>query len=51
MAGHSSPMVTKMIYVEVTKKIQRKVIDRLDYLFEDDPGDEDDGPDAVGAVR
>ncbi|MBO0891266.1 MAG: site-specific integrase [Acidothermales bacterium] len=46
--GHSSPVITKMIYVEVTKKIQRKAIDRLDYLFEDDPGDEDDGP-AVGA--
>lgn len=38
--GHSSPTITKMIYIEVTKKIQRDAVDRLDYLF-----DQDDKPD------
>lgn len=47
--GHSSPVITKLIYVEVTKKIQRDAVDRLNYLFDD--GDEDDGPPAAGAAR
>ncbi|MGH3489582.1 MAG: tyrosine-type recombinase/integrase [Actinopolymorphaceae bacterium] len=33
--GHSSPTITKMIYVEVTEKVQRAAVDRLDYLFGD----------------
>lgn len=41
--GHSSPVITKMIYIEVTKNIQRDAVDRLDYLFDD--GD-DQGPTA-----
>jgi integrase len=36
--GHSSPTATKMIYVEVTEKIQREATDRLGYLF--DEGDD-----------
>ncbi len=33
--GHSSPTITKMIYVEVTEIIQRGAADRLDHLFPD----------------
>jgi len=33
--GHSSPTITKTIYVEVTRKVQRGAVDRLGYLFED----------------
>lgn len=33
--GHSSPTVTKMIYVDVTEKIQRGAVDRLGYLFDE----------------
>jgi integrase len=36
--GHSSPTITKLIYVEVTERVQRGAVDRLDYLFEDDGG-------------
>lgn len=35
--GHSSPTVTKMIYIEVTKRVQRDAVDRLGYLFDDEP--------------
>ncbi len=34
--GHSSPTITKMIYVEVTETIQRGTADRLDHLFPDE---------------
>jgi integrase len=33
--GHSSPSVTKTIYVEATRKIQRDAVDRLDFLFDE----------------
>jgi integrase len=33
--GHSSPTVTKTIYVESTRKIQRDAIDRLGFLFDE----------------
>ncbi|MBB5871152.1 integrase [Allocatelliglobosispora scoriae] len=33
--GHSSPTITKTIYVEATRKIQRDAVDRLDFLFDD----------------
>jgi integrase len=33
--GHSSPSVTKTIYVEATRKIQREAVDRLDFLFDE----------------
>ena len=36
--GHSSPTVTKMIYVEATERIQRGAVERLGYLF--DEGDD-----------
>ncbi|MEQ7127085.1 hypothetical protein ABN034_21425 [Actinopolymorpha sp. B11F2] len=36
--GHSSPTITKLIYVEVTERVQRGAVDRLDYLFEDADG-------------
>jgi len=32
--GHSSPTITKLIYVEVTRKSQRATADKLGYLFE-----------------
>jgi integrase len=32
--GHSSPTVTKTIYVESTRKIQRDAVDRLGFLFD-----------------
>ena len=32
--GHSSPVVTKTIYVEVTRKVQRSAVDQLAYLFD-----------------
>ena len=32
--GHSSPTITKQIYVEVTRESQRATADKLDYLFE-----------------
>jgi integrase len=35
--GHSSPTVTKMIYVEVTDRIQRDAVNRLGYLFDEGP--------------
>ncbi len=34
--GHSSPVITKTIYIEVTGKVQRGAVDRLDHLFSDD---------------
>lgn len=33
--GHSSPAITKTIYVEVTRKVQRNAVDKLKYLFDD----------------
>jgi integrase len=33
--GHSSPTVTKTIYVEVTRKIQKDAVDRLGFLFDE----------------
>lgn len=33
--GHSSPTITKMIYVEVTREAQRSATDKLGYLFGD----------------
>jgi integrase len=33
--GHSSPSVTKTIYVEATRKIQRDAIERLGFLFDE----------------
>jgi integrase len=33
--GHSSPTVTKTIYVEATRKIQRDAVDRLGFLFDE----------------
>src|SRR5262249_52335768 len=32
--GHSSPPITKTIYVEPTIKVQRDAVDRLGFLFE-----------------
>jgi integrase len=32
--GHSSPTITKLIYVEVTRQSQRSTADKLGYLFE-----------------
>jgi integrase len=40
--GHSSPTITKMIYIEVSREVQRGAVDRLGHLFEDQ-GDEHDG--------
>ncbi|HEX6501057.1 MAG TPA: site-specific integrase [Micromonosporaceae bacterium] len=31
--GHSSPTITKTIYVEATRKVQRAAVDRLNHLF------------------
>jgi integrase len=39
--GHSSPTITKMIYIEVSREVQRGAVDRLNHLF----GDEDQGED------
>lgn len=36
--GHSSPTITKLIYIEVTERVQRAAVDRLDYLFEEPEG-------------
>lgn len=33
--GHSSPQVTKMIYIDVAAKVPRDAVERLGYLFED----------------
>ena len=33
--GHSSPTVTKTIYVEATRKVQCDAIDRLGFLFDE----------------
>jgi integrase len=32
--GHSSPTITKLIYVEVTRQAQRSTADKLGYLFD-----------------
>ena len=32
--GHSSPTITKLIYVEVTRQAQRSTTDKLGYLFD-----------------
>ncbi len=34
--GHSSPNVTKTIYIETTLKVQREAVDRLGFLFGDE---------------
>ncbi len=33
--GHSSPTITKTIYVEATRKVQRDAVDRLGFLFDE----------------
>ncbi|MHB8299855.1 MAG: tyrosine-type recombinase/integrase [Dermatophilaceae bacterium] len=33
--GHSSPQVTKMIYIDVADKIPRDAVERLGYLFDE----------------
>jgi hypothetical protein len=33
--GHSSPTVTKTIYVESTRRVQREAINRLGFLFDE----------------
>jgi hypothetical protein len=33
--GHSSPTVTKTIYVEATRKIQQDAVNRLGFLFDE----------------
>ncbi len=35
MLGHSSPTITKTIYVDPTAKIQRAAIDKLGFLFDE----------------
>jgi len=30
-----SPSVTKTIYVEATRKVQREAVDKLDFLFDE----------------
>jgi len=35
--GHSSPQVTKMIYIDVADKIPRAAVERLGYLFDEGP--------------
>ena len=32
--GHSSPAITKLIYVEVTRQSQRSSVDKLGFLFD-----------------
>ncbi|MER7333486.1 MULTISPECIES: tyrosine-type recombinase/integrase [unclassified Micromonospora] len=32
--GHSSPTVTKSIYVEATRRVQQDAVDRLCFLFD-----------------
>lgn len=36
--GHSSPTITKLIYVEITERVQRGAVDRPDYLFDESGG-------------
>jgi integrase len=33
--GHSSPTITKTIYVEATRKVQQDAVDRLGFLFDE----------------
>jgi hypothetical protein len=33
--GHSSPTVTKTIYVEASHRVQREAVDRLGFLFDE----------------
>jgi integrase len=33
--GHSSPTITKMIYVDATRKVQRDAVDKLGFLFDE----------------
>jgi integrase len=33
--GHSSPTVTKTIYVDATRRVQQDAVDRLGFLFEE----------------
>ncbi|MDT0533163.1 hypothetical protein RM555_29650 [Micromonospora sp. DSM 115977] len=34
VSGYSSPTITKLIHVEVTRRAQRSITDKLGYLFE-----------------
>ncbi|HEX6500092.1 MAG TPA: site-specific integrase [Micromonosporaceae bacterium] len=33
--GHSSPTITKTIYVDATREVQREAVDRLGFLFDE----------------
>ena len=33
--GHMSPTITKTIYVEATRRVQRDAVDRLGFLFDE----------------
>jgi integrase len=33
--GHSSPQITKMIYIDVADKVPRDAVERLGYLFDE----------------
>jgi integrase len=33
--GHSSPAVTKTIYVEATRRVQREAVERLGFLLDE----------------
>lgn len=33
--GHSSPTITKTIYIEATRNVQRAAVDRLGFLFDE----------------
>jgi integrase len=33
--GHSSPTITKTIYVDATRKVQRNAVDKLGFLFDE----------------
>ncbi len=33
LLGHSSPTITKTIYVEATRKVQRDAVDKLGFGF------------------
>ncbi|GAA4215509.1 hypothetical protein GCM10022220_44130 [Actinocatenispora rupis] len=39
--GHSSPTITKTIYVDVSRRVQRGAVDKLGHLFEDEGGGQD----------
>ena len=33
--GHSSPTITKMIYVDATRRVQRDAVDKLGFVFDE----------------